>query len=211
MMVKVCGITRREDARACAEAGADLLGFIFHPASPRFVRPDFPAGLTAADKGRARTVGVFVKQSADEVRQIMDNAGLDLAQLHGGQDPEFCRDVGPERVVKVFWPERYASLTDLEADMARFADCALFLLDAGTSGGGHGKSLNSSALSGLKSSRSWLLAGGLGPDNLRDALDACASASLEGVDLNSGVESAPGLKDIEKVRTAIAACRRSNP
>ncbi len=236
-MIKVCGITRREDARLCAEAGADLLGFIFHPGSPRFVRPDFPASLGPDDLGQARKVGVFVRQSAEEVCHVMDEAGLDYAQLHGGQGPEFCRAVGPERVIKVFWPERCASLAELEADMARFPDCALFLLDAGTSGGGHGRNLDCAALADLHSPRPWLLAGGLGPDNLIQAIQACApakvenaramngqrvgrapgdganaaGASLAGIDLNSGLESAPGVKDSEKVRTAIAACRRSNP
>ena len=142
------------------------------------------------------------------VRLALDEARLNYVQLHGGQDPEFCRAVGFERVIKVFWPERYASLDDLAQDMARFADCAMFLLDAGTSGGGHGRSLDLAALARLKSPRPWLLAGGLGPDNVGAAIEACANANLAGADLNSGVESAPGLKDIEKVRTAIAACRR---
>ncbi|EGJ50203.1 phosphoribosylanthranilate isomerase [Desulfocurvibacter africanus] len=207
-MIKVCGMTRPEDVRLCAEAGADLLGFIFHPASPRFVTPDFPASLEPEALGQARKVGVFVKESVVEVRHTLDEARLDYVQLHGGQDQKFCRSVGFERVIKVFWPERYASLDELAEDMARFADCALFLLDAGTSGGGHGRSLDFAALAKLDSPRPWLLAGGLGPKNVRAAVEACAKANLAGVDLNSGVESAPGLKDIEKVRTAIAACRR---
>ncbi|EMG37798.1 phosphoribosylanthranilate isomerase [Desulfocurvibacter africanus PCS] len=207
-MIKVCGMTKPEDVRLCAQAGVDLLGFIFHPASPRFVTPDFPASLEPEALGQARKVGVFVKETVVEVRHIMDEAQLDYVQLHSGQDPEFCRAVGSARVIKVFWPERYASLDELAEDMARFADCAMFLLDAGTSGGGHGRSLDFAALTELDSPRPWLLAGGLGPKNVRAAVEACASANLAGVDLNSGVESAPGLKDIEKVRTAIAACRR---
>lgn len=207
-MVKVCGLTRPEDARLCARAGADLLGFIFHPASPRFITPDFPASLGPDDLGQARKVGVFVKETAVEICHTLEEAKLDYVQLHGGQGPEFCRAVGFERVIKVFWPERYASLDELAQDMARFADCALFLLDAGTSGGGHGRSLDFATLAELDSPRPWLLAGGLGPQNVGAAVATCANANLAGVDLNSGVESVPGLKDIEKVRTAIAVCRR---
>jgi len=211
-MIKTCGITRVQDARLCAEAGADLLGFIFHPSSPRCVEPTLPAGLSGHDLGQARKVGVFVTQTAQEVRQVMDRACLDYAQLHGDQGPDFCRAVGLARVIKVFWPQRHATLASLQAHMARFADCALFLLDAGTWGGGHGKSLDFALLAGLKSPRPWLLAGGLGPDSLGAALATCAPIrNMAGVDLNSGVESTPGIKEPHKIRSAMAVCRRSNP
>ncbi len=207
MLVKVCGITRAQDAQALqglgvSGQGVDLLGFIFAGKSPRLVTPKFVAGLPP---GPARRVGVFVEQTPDQVSQIMDAARLDFAQLHGAQDPEFCRQVGPERVITVFWPQRHATLAELEAEMARYADaCAMMLLDAGASGGGHGRSLDFPALRGLHAPRPWLLAGGIGPDNAAQALEAAPA----GLDLNSGVETSPGVKDADKVRQVLTAITR---
>lgn len=196
--IKVCGLTRAEDVALCEELGVDWIGFIFHPASPRNVGVDQVAALSqtrAQVQGRALRVGVFVRQSADEVCKIMDQTSLALAQLHGGQDQAFCRTVGPQRVIKVFWPQQYARLEDLQRDIEAYAlFCRAVLLDAGTSGGGHGRSLDFAGLAGLRSPLPWFLAGGLGPENIRDALSRCAP---DGVDLNSGVEDALGRKSRE--------------
>jgi phosphoribosylanthranilate isomerase len=197
-LVKVCGLCRPEDARLCEELGVDWTGYIFYPPSPRNVTPEQVAALS---RGRAARVGVFVLQSAEEVREIMDRAELDLAQLHGGQDRRFCEHVGPERVVKVFWPLRYPDLANLEQDMAAFASCCrAVLLDAGTAVGGHGVSLDFGTLAGLSFRRPWLLAGGLGPDNIQEALHECRPW---GVDLNSGVEEAPGKKSPSCLRAVM--------
>ena len=198
-LIKVCGLTRQEDADVCVRLKANLTGFIFHPASPRNITPEAAAAI---DTGAAMRVGVFLDQSPSEIRAVMDKANLFLAQLHGGQDEEFCQEIGRRKVMKVFWPERYAGIRELEQDMERFAPFARFyLLDAGKSGGGHGKSLDFSFLGNLHSQKSWFLAGGLGPDNLPLALSQCSPC---GVDLNSGVESAPGIKDPEKLRQAFS-------
>ncbi|WP_243360856.1 phosphoribosylanthranilate isomerase [Fundidesulfovibrio terrae] len=215
-MVKVCGMTLPEQVKALDGLGVDLLGFIFAAKSPRRVTPEHVASIA---RGRAKRVGVFVEQDADAVNRIMEAAGLDYAQLHAGQDEAFCRTVGHERVIKVFWPQRYlvvgspnpiaqagtvdpaAALEALERDMDRFThSCALMLLDSGTSGGGHGKSLDFAALSGLRAPKPWLLAGGLSPDNAALAL---REAHPAGLDLNSGVESSPGVKDISRVTQAL--------
>lgn len=202
-LVKVCGMTRREDVDACCKAGVDMLGFIFHPASPRNVAPEFPFSL-----GRlpVKKVGVFVKQTADEVLSILAAGGLDGAQLHGNQDEAFCERIagaiGRENVLRVFWPEKHASRAELEAELARFAPtCGLFLLDAGTSGGGHGRSMDFTRLANLAAPRPWLIAGGLTPDNVSEALTV---ARPDGLDLNSGLESAPGMKDHAKLAAAIS-------
>lgn len=192
-LVKVCGLRRPEDVMLCEELGVNWTGFIFYPPSPRNVTPD---QIAALPRGRAARVGVFVLQSAEEVREIMDRADLDLAQLHGGQDRRFCEKVGPERVVKVFWPLRYPDLADLERDMGAFASsCRAMLLDAGTAVGGHGVSLDFPSLARLtflhSCLRPWLLAGGLGPENIQEAVRRCRPW---GVDVNSGVEEAPGRK-----------------
>lgn len=199
LLVKVCGMTRAEDVTLCASLGVDMLGFIFHPPSPRCVTP--AAARTFRAPG-PRRVGVFVHQDPDQVLQVMEEAELDLAQLHGDQDEDFCRAVGPERVVKVLWPQRFQGLGDLEAELARFAPvCSVFLLDAGTSGGGHGTVLEAGRLKGLQCPRPWLLAGGMGPDTLVTSLRACTPP---GIDLNSGVEHHPGVKDHGKIRAALA-------
>jgi phosphoribosylanthranilate isomerase len=201
-LIKVCGITREADARVCADLGADWLGFIHHPASPRNAPPGLAASL--AGLGPAR-VGVFVEQTADEVIQVMEAESLDLAQLHGDQDPGFCERVGPGRVIRCFWPARHPDTASLEAEMFRFEGVVAWcLVDAGIRGGGHGRSLDFATLAGVRAPAPLVLAGGLSPDNLAAALDTVDPA---GVDLNSGVESAPGRKDADKVAQAAALVR----
>jgi phosphoribosylanthranilate isomerase len=205
-IIKVCGLTRAEDVALCEELGVDWIGFIFHPASPRNVHVD---QVTAIAKGQALRVGVFVRQGVEEVCSIMDRAGLDLAQLHGGQDQAFCRAVGPKRVIKVFWPQQYSRMEELKQDIEAYAseayaDCRVVLLDAGTSGGGHGRSLDFANLRGLRLPLPWILAGGLGPENIREALLHCTP---DGVDLNSGVEDAPGRKNRMLLNNAVKLIR----
>jgi Phosphoribosylanthranilate isomerase len=209
ILAKVCGITRPEDARLAAALGADMLGFIFHPKSPRCVEAALPAGLDPqADLLGARRVGLFVAQTAQEALALMEAGRLDLAQLHGGQDEDYCRALGPERVLKVLWPERAATLDQFQAEIDRFAPCCrMFVVDAGCAGGGHGRAIENTGadiLSRAVFPRPWLLAGGLGPDN---AMDMYHRFRPSGLDLNSGVESAPGIKDAGKLRAAFAALR----
>ncbi len=195
-LVKVCGMTRARDAGLCGNLGADFLGFIFHPGSPRCVKPGFVRSIKPE---RARKVGVFVKQSANEVTRIMRDAGLQMAQLHGGQDEDFCRAVGTEKVIKVLWPQSHETVAGLQSDIDRFAShCAYLLFDAGKSGGGHGTALDFDIFNKVHIPCPWLLAGGLGPENIRQALD---QVRPNGLDLNSGVESAPGIKDRHKLET----------
>lgn len=208
VLIKICGLTRREDASLCASLGADFMGFIFAAASSRRVTPTFAASVPAQKK--ISKVGVFANQPLEEVLRVMDEAKLDYAQLHGGEDEEFCRAVGPERVIKVLWPERLAPVNSsplraLEKECGRFAPvCAYFLLDAGTGGGGSGKETPRRELGSFSPPRPWLLAGGLGPGNVAAALAEC---SPQGVDCNSGVEVSPGLKDEEKLRTLFKRLR----
>ena len=244
--LKICGLTRGEDARLCAEIGAAYVGFIFVAASPRCITPERVARL---DTGGALRVGVFAGTPPDEVRRIMALARLDYAQLHGGESPDLCRAVGPERVIKVLWPEALAAaaksgpvsgpvsgpalgsaagevggkaagvptgpapganpgtaLDALYAECERFAPvCSLFLLDAGQRGGGGGRSLAFEALRDFRPSRPWLLAGGLGPDNLAVAAATCSPHAF---DCNSALEEAPGRKSAALVRAAAEVLRK---
>ncbi|MBA4358905.1 MAG: N-(5'-phosphoribosyl)anthranilate isomerase [Desulfovibrio sp.] len=214
-MVKVCGITREADALLCAELGADLLGFIFHPGSPRNTTPEFPARLRLPG---VRKVGLFVGQNPMEALGIMAAGRLDLAQLHGGQTESFCavlaERMGPQRIIKVFWPEKAASLEAFQAELDRYAPyCGMMLADAGTGGGGHGRAIGSDGenkgaeiLAQANFPRPWLLAGGLGPDN---AVAMLAQFRPAGLDLNSGVESAPGMKDETRLRAVFSALHRT--
>jgi len=213
LLAKVCGMTRPEDARLAAALGADMLGFIFHPKSPRNVAPSLPAGLDrAVDLRGALKVGVFVEQGVEEILALMAAGGLDLAQLHGGQDEAVCRAIGPERVIKVLWPERAANVEAFQAELDRFAPCCrLFLVDAGSGGGGHGREVADRAgeiLAAARFPKPWLLAGGIGPETIGPALARFrAGQGPGGVDMNSGVECAPGVKDKDKLRAAFAALR----
>lgn len=140
MIIKVCGMTRAEDVEFCDALGIDLLGFIFHPESPRNVTPEWAC---AQKPGRALKTGVFVRQGVEEIRSIATGAGLDLLQLHGGHTVEQCLALGSERVIKTMWPERYPTVERLASDMLLFAPaCRAILLDSGKSGGGHGRSLS---------------------------------------------------------------------
>ena len=193
-IVKICGMTRMEDVELCTQLGADLLGFIFHPKSPRNVDPDFVASVKT---GRMSKVGVFVDQTHEEALAIMDRCGLHAAQLHGGQDIHYCWRIGPDRVIRAFWPDTYSSPASLARDLDAFSEaCGHFLLDAGKKGqGGTGQSIDFAMLQDIEIQTPWFLAGGIGPENI-DAL----ALNPPGLDINSGVESAPGAKDETKLR-----------
>jgi len=202
--LKVCGLTRAEDTLMCAELGVDWRGFIFHPSSPRGISPGLAASF---ETGGARRVGVFVNQNPAEVRRIMGEASLDLAQLHGGQNRKFCQAVGPERVIKVFWPQGHSGFEDFNREMADFGEAAaFFLMEAGVFGGGHGRLIDQGLLADLAPPRPWLLAGGLSVASVK-AMAETPPTGLWGFDFNSRVESAPGLKDRRLVAAAVTAVR----
>ncbi len=193
-LVKVCGMTRAEDVELCLQLGVDLLGFIFHPKSPRNVDPDFAASV----KTGITKVGVFVDQTADEVIEIMDRCGLHAAQLHGNQDADFCEKIGPDRVFRAFWPDTYSSAGALMRDLENYSEvCSHFLLDAGKAcQGGTGQPIDFGILQGLEIQTPWFIAGGIGPHNI----DTVLALNPPGIDINSGVECEPGIKDETKLR-----------
>lgn len=198
MLIKFCGITRQKDADEAARLGADMCGFIFHPSSPRYISPENAAKIASGNVAR---VGVFVRQNAAEILEIMQKARLDFAQLHGEQDIACAQAIGPN-VIRALWPARYEHIGQMLPDAEKFAPhCKYFLLDSGKAGGGHGQAPDFASLRGLELPRPYFLAGGLNADNIRLALDLCAPA---GLDLNSGVEDAPGLKNAAKM----AECAR---
>ncbi len=198
MMIKVCGLTKQSDVSAVVGLGAQMCGFIFHPKSARYISPKRAAVIQTA---LVKRVGVFVNHTPEQINEIMKTARLHYAQLHGNQSIEDALKIGADRVIRVLWPARYASIQDLEQEMYRYADsCSMFLLDAGTSGGGHGLSLDWDQIGSLCAPKPWLLAGGLSPSNITQALE---ESRPFGIDLNSGVEQGAGQKSPAKLLAAL--------
>ncbi|MBT1077070.1 phosphoribosylanthranilate isomerase [Geobacter grbiciae] len=194
--VKICGITNIEDALTAIAAGADALGFVFHDESPRRVAPDEAAGIIAALPPLIQTVGLFVNRPLAFVNETAARCRLDLVQLHGDEPPEFC-DAVERRVIKAF---RVRDITSL--DPIRHYRVTAHLLDAysPTAYGGTGLTFNWDIAAAAKEFGPVILAGGLTPDNIREAVEA---VNPYAVDVSGGVESAPGRKDPDKVREFI--------
>lgn len=205
MFFKLCGLTRQEDLDLAGEQGFALCGFVFHEKSPRYCEPAQAASLRSP--GLVRT-GVFVEKNPLAILQKARLARLDLIQLHGDQDADclrvLSRETGADRLIRVLWPERFASKAAFEDALGEAAEsCALVLLDAGTSGGGHGKGLDPDLLVQTRFPLPWILAGGLSPESLDAVASLPESSRPVGLDFNSRLESAPGVKDPVKVRVLV--------
>ncbi|MDU0457677.1 MAG: phosphoribosylanthranilate isomerase [Geobacteraceae bacterium] len=198
--IKICGITNIEDALAAVEAGADALGFVFYNKSPRNISPDQAAGLIRRLPPFVQTVGLFVNEELAAVNGIADRCGLDIVQLHGDEAPEYCSGVR-RRLIKAF---RVKDETCL--DLINNYDVAACLLDAWspTAYGGTGKTFNWEIAAAAAASKRIILAGGLTPENVAAAVKTVRPYA---VDVSSGVESAPGIKDREKMRSLVRNVR----
>ncbi len=195
--VKICGITNIEDAMAAVDFGADALGFVFVKKSPRYVQPKKAALIINELPPFIQTVGVFANETTEHIEAIISMARLDMAQLHGDEPPEMCKL--SRRVVKAI---RVKSLDSL-APLGQYGrHVAGFLLDAYTPDklGGTGMIFNWDIAVEAKQFGQIILAGGLTPDNVTEAVRHVAPY---GVDVSSGVELEKGKKDIEKVRLFI--------
>lgn len=201
VQIKICGITNIEDGLAAAEAGADAVGFVFHPASPRFVTPAQAQAIVGLLPPAICTVGVFVNLPSAEVLQIAEICGLDFIQLHGAESRDYCRRFPRERLIKAL---SFRS----EEEFAAVADYPVraFLVDAHdpVRFGGTGRTCDWIVAGKIAARHPLVLAGGLNAVNLDAALEAVRPLA---VDLSSGVESAPGKKDHDKVRAVIASVR----
>lgn len=195
VLVKICGITRLEDALAAARLGADWLGFNFWPRSKRYLPPAAAAEIVRALPASVTAVGVFVDPTAEELAAAVRTSGVALAQLHGDETPAFCA-AAPVPVVKGIPVKDEHSLAALAS-----YEVEGFLLDSATAGrGGSGKSFDwMLAAAAARSVPVWL-AGGLVPDNVAEAV---RKVRPRGVDVASGVESSPGVKELAKVEAFI--------
>jgi phosphoribosylanthranilate isomerase len=198
-MIKVCGLTRAEDVDVAVRHGATALGFVFWPQSPRAVTPDEAAALVARIPAGVEKVGVFVNESAATIRAVVERAGLTWVQLHGDEPAsyaaQFCqplmRAMSVEAALSTDWPLSTTLLLDA-ADRARR--------------GGTGQRVDWEGAARVARQRPVVLAGGLTPENVEAAIEQVAPL---GVDVSSGVEDAPGVKNADKVATFLMRARRA--
>jgi phosphoribosylanthranilate isomerase len=202
--VKVCGITNAEDAWAAVEAGADALGFIFYEKSPRCVVPAVAASIIAELPPLITPVGVFVNEDLAAVRSIMDSCSLAMAQLHGEENAAYCRELSRPAIKAVRLKDRGSLLT--LAEFQGRGGVRGFILDTFSelAYGGTGQTTDWALAAEVAKGTRVLLAGGLTPDNVAEAVRAVRPY---GVDVSSGVESVPGKKDHAKIRAFVEAGR----
>jgi phosphoribosylanthranilate isomerase len=209
MRVKICGITQPGQGRSIAELGATALGFICVRQSPRYVQPEQIRAivLELPDVEAIDRVGVFADAPVEEICRIVALAKLNAVQLHGHESPQVCqqlRSALPQ--VELIKALRVRDLATLQ-QTAAYQDCVdTLLLDAYHAQllGGTGQTLNWSSLQQFRPTCPWLLAGGLTPDNV---LAALRLVTPNGIDLSSGVEAAPGQKDLRQVERLFAQLR----
>jgi len=227
LFVKICGLTRSQDAELAAGLGASALGFVFWPNSPRNVSAEAVRAMTANLPASVMKVGVFVDQPIEEVARIMDEAGLDVAQLHGHESADYCRQLmvrlsaaarsipasvgetrrslgggGKPDTTTIF---KAVGMTDNgSTDTEDFDADVVLLVDAHDPArfGGTGKTVNWDSAREIAATRRTILAGGLNAANIKLAI---RSVRPYGVDVSSGVESAPGVKDPNRLRTFFEA------
>lgn len=201
-IVKICGIKTLTDAFAAIEAGADYLGFNFYSKSVRFIEKQVCAEITSVLKKehpQIKLVGVFVNSSVEEVKNIMETCSLDLAQLHGDEMPEMMRELDGKG---------FKAFREIPVDVDGFArgDAPAFLVDASVKGvyGGSGVTGDWDGAAELAKKYPLLLAGGLTPENVAEAI---RRVKPWGMDVASGVESAPGKKDPSRMKAFVQAVR----
>jgi phosphoribosylanthranilate isomerase len=195
--IKICGITNSRDASVVSGCGADAVGFIFHPQSPRYVAPEVVKDIIEELPEDITTIGVFVNREIKEVKEIVAFCGLDMIQLHGAESPAFCSEFPRDQIIKAL-----ALRKDDDVASLRNYPVKAILIDADdpVRHGGTGEKANWEMAVKVKATHPLILAGGLSLVNMREAITA---VSPDAVDINSGVESAPGRKDHGRVREIV--------
>ena len=199
--VKICGITNLEDAQAAAEAGADALGFVFYPDSPRFIDPGNARAIIAKLPVFITSVGVFVDESEDLIRRIIREGGIQILQFHGSESPVLCTRFR-EKVIKAIRIKDEESISEMQ-----MYDVDTFLLDTylDCAKGGTGKTFNWKYAEMAKENGRIILSGGLNPSNIGNAV---RKLKPYGVDVSSGVEISPGKKDHVKIREFVRKAKK---
>ena len=195
--VKICGITNLEDARFASGALADYLGFIFYPESPRYIEPAKAGAIINWIEGPLK-VGVFVNQPLDDVNRIVKETGIDIVQLHGTESPEYCSLI-ESPIIKVIHVSENSSVNDLKNKISEYSSVIDYLLfDTKTTDlwGGTGKVFDWNLLKSISYEIPFFLSGGLNASNIKESIDM---THPNVVDLSSGLEESPGLKDFDKI------------
>lgn len=209
-LVKVCGLTNVAEAVACASAGADWIGLNFHPPSPRRIDLGLAAEILAALPSSAQGVGLFVDRSPIEIAQVVDHLGLRVVQLHGQEPPEVLRELVGVQVVRAFRLGSVEAVKEMNRylrraeDLGRAPDAVLIDAYAPGQAGGTGQAIGADVLDSLPPLPRLILAGGLTPENVAASV---ARVRPWMVDVASGVESAPGRKDLARVTAFIRAAK----
>jgi phosphoribosylanthranilate isomerase len=206
--VKICGLSEEESVDSALEAGADLVGFVFFPPSPRNITPERAAALAKRARGKAEIVALTVDADDRLFTAIAEALRPDFLQLHGRETPERAAAVNALTGIAVMKALLVATRADLKA-AGHYSAAARFLIDAkppkdATRPGGNAVAFDWGILAGFAPARPWLLAGGLDPNNVAAAL---RQTGAPGVDVSSGVESAPGKKSPELIRAFVRAVR----
>jgi phosphoribosylanthranilate isomerase len=203
VQVKICGINSVEAADAAVDAAADFAGLVFYRKSPRNLAPDQARALAARMRGRLSLVALFADAGDEEIAAAVGAAAPDFLQLHGGESPERVSAVRTRFGVPVIKAIAVAEASDL-VGAARY-DADMLLFDAkGAAPGGNGAAFDWQLLRGRSFTKPWLLAGGLNAGNVGRAIGATGAP---GVDVSSGVETAPGVKDARMIREFISEAR----
>ncbi|SFM84639.1 phosphoribosylanthranilate isomerase [Thermodesulforhabdus norvegica] len=203
IFIKICGITSVKDARVCVDAGVDALGFVFYPPSPRAVTAETVRSIISDVGNDVVFFGVFVKESPEEILRIRDITGIEVAQLHGDESREVVTALRREglKVCKALFAKRKPFFSDVNLYF-----CDAFLLEAGRSGlGGTGeewewREARETTEKIISAGGFALIAGGINPENVGHVVRGVMPS---GIDVSSGVELRPGVKDERKVRTLV--------
>ena len=211
MAVKICGLSDPAAMAAALDAGADYVGLVFFPPSPRHVGLDTARQLAGQARGRAKVVALTVDAGIESLATIVAAIAPDLLQLHGRETPAQVASIRARFATPVMKPIKVATAADAAAALEFATAADLILFDAkpppdlaGALPGGNGLAFDWSSLDGVKDRLRWMLSGGLTPGNV---VDAIRRTSAVAVDVSSGVERAPGVKDADLIRRFIAAAK----
>ncbi|WP_370336132.1 N-(5'-phosphoribosyl)anthranilate isomerase [Parvularcula marina] len=206
--IKICGLTTQDAVEAAIDAGATMIGFVFASVSPRYVTPEKAADLAELARGKAQIVGLFADQGAEEISAIRDSVGLDIVQIHGRESRaerfELVRAFPDCMLAKGIWQESDLPGEDDPAPGSWIFDA--LPPDGYKRQGGHGMPFDWSALKAYRGETPFILAGGLTPANVADAIRACDMfPAFSGVDVSSGVERSRGVKDPKRIAAFVEA------
>jgi phosphoribosylanthranilate isomerase len=208
MRVKFCGMTRIEDAQEAARLGAWAIGLVHHEPSPRRCDPVVAAEIGATLRRRLEVVGVFVNPTLEDVVRAAEDESLTMIQLHGEEGPAFCRETARRTGCRVIKAIRVRSGADVQAAATYHTDFHMFDAHRAGLAGGTGESFDWELVATRASQVPAILSGGLRPENVGDGI---ATVRPYAVDVATGVESAPGIKDHERMATFFEAAQAATP